>query len=522
MQRVGDRRAGPPVARQVGDGIRLDLEAEALLRRLEPHDRGGERCLHDGAGTARRRHRDQKRALVLPLHVPHQVEAPDLFPAGSVAQRLEREGRLDRPAAREAAGAQLPDRVPVPVEAALVGHLAVEPPGIGVDAEVVAAAAVVERVEQHADVLTGDHVLAVAADVADDPGRLGRRVPAADAQIEVVVVEEQPDFGLLSGRQTLRRLLRDETRRRRHLAVHGVVEAAVDVEIRYADGAQRGAPLGVAVDDRWRDRRRRSVDGAGGTARPGSRQARRCLGGRRPAGHRRAPVRGAACRPHERAQLVGDAVLQVEEVAAWPCDPQRARRPRSAIRRAAQVRGQAQSAVQALVAAPDGPAGRGGHVGGPVRIEDVETGPPEVGPNGGGRARADPVQRRVAAQVLEVVDDDGLGARLRPRGFLRRAGQSLAGQQGKHPGGGPAWGARHRGGVAAGNLRKADLLTARCLASERGCGRVGRRRVRGVVTSPRPGRPGGRRAACSPSRSSPRGRRTRTWVRPGAPSGSMP
>ena len=64
--------------------------------------------LRNGALTARGRNRIQERSLVLRLHVAHQVEAPDLIPAGPVAQRLEREGRLDRPAAVEAPGAQLP------------------------------------------------------------------------------------------------------------------------------------------------------------------------------------------------------------------------------------------------------------------------------------------------------------------------------------------------------------------------------------------------------------------------------
>ncbi len=150
---VGDRRVRRANAVQLSRGVRLDLEIETAARRLETDQGRRLRDLHDGAEAPRGGERHQRRVLVLPGHAPLDVEAPGLRPAGPVTQRPERDLRLERPAAREPAGANVPDRVPVAVPGAFVGDLTVHPAPEGVDDELDGVAAVVEGVEENPDVL---------------------------------------------------------------------------------------------------------------------------------------------------------------------------------------------------------------------------------------------------------------------------------------------------------------------------------------------------------------------------------
>ena len=155
------------------------------------------------------RHLRQVRPLVLPAHHPPQVHAPHLIGARLVAQRLERDGDLDRPAAIEIAGADVPHRVPVGVGRAFVGHLAVGHAADRVGVEDVAVALVVERVEHHAERVVLPQLVGVAAHfIGDAPLRM--RLPVARRNVDVVVVEEDPRLGLLGGGLEFVRLLLHE------------------------------------------------------------------------------------------------------------------------------------------------------------------------------------------------------------------------------------------------------------------------------------------------------------------------
>ena len=222
------RRRADPV--QLGDGVRLQLQVDAGVRHLEADQRGGLRDLHDGAEAERSRQRHERRVLVVPDDAPLDVEAPHLLPARTVAQRLERDDRLESPAAVEASDLHTPDGVPVLVPAALVADLAVHPPADGIDDELHRVSAVVERVEHDTDVLSQSH--AVPAHVVGHPFRFGRRAQAAGGDIEVRVVERHPDFRLLLGDFPFVRQYLDEAGSGRQVPVHLLVERAVDVERR--------------------------------------------------------------------------------------------------------------------------------------------------------------------------------------------------------------------------------------------------------------------------------------------------
>ena len=275
------RRADPV---QLGDGVRLQLQVDAGVRHFEADQRGGLRNLHDGAEVERSRQRHERRVLVVPDDAALDVEAPHLLPARTVAQRPEGDDRLERPAAVEASHLHAPDGVPVLVPAALVADLAVHPPADGIDDELHRVAAVVERVEHDADVLPQSH--AIPAHVVGDPFRLRRRAVAADRDVQVVVVEQHPDFRLLRGDFAFVRKDLDEARRGRHVPVHLLVEIAVDVEGRGQPHRTHRRLVGrVARNGGWRQRRRRTVDRL--RRLPGIRRTRILAGLRARGGRRR-------------------------------------------------------------------------------------------------------------------------------------------------------------------------------------------------------------------------------------------
>ena len=98
------------------------------------------------------------------------------------------------------------------------------PEGIG--AEVEATAAVVVGVEDDLDVV-------VLLEVGVPPHLVGHEaagfaVEAAHGEVQVAVVEEDPDLGPLGGRGSFDRLALEEAVRDRGLAPDRIVEAAVD------------------------------------------------------------------------------------------------------------------------------------------------------------------------------------------------------------------------------------------------------------------------------------------------------
>ena len=150
-------RRGGQVGGQASDGVGLDLEVAARRGRLEPHERAGRRDAEDAGRPAAAPRRDRQMRqigiLVLAPDAAAKLNAPDMRRLRTVAERLERNLHLDRPAAVEAAGPHVPHRVPVGVRVALVRELLVGAPAERVGVEHEAVAAVVERVEERAEVV---------------------------------------------------------------------------------------------------------------------------------------------------------------------------------------------------------------------------------------------------------------------------------------------------------------------------------------------------------------------------------
>ena len=123
---VGEAGRHRRVGRDAGQAVRLQLDVAAAGRHLEADQRGRGRHLEDAAeGRERPRDLREVRPFVLPAHDAPQVDAPGLIASGLVAQRLERDRHLDGPSAVEAAGLDVPHRVPVDVRRPFVGDLAV-------------------------------------------------------------------------------------------------------------------------------------------------------------------------------------------------------------------------------------------------------------------------------------------------------------------------------------------------------------------------------------------------------------
>src|SRR3989454_4385498 len=84
-------------------------------------------------------------------------------------------------------------------------------------------------------------------------------VPAAGRDVEVLVVEEHPDLGLLCCRLALVRLLLDEIAGRQNRAVHLFVQATVDLQgLAHPRGPHRRKTTLGARDDSGRLGRRRN------------------------------------------------------------------------------------------------------------------------------------------------------------------------------------------------------------------------------------------------------------------------
>ena len=110
------------------------------------------------------------------------------------------------------------------------------------------------------DVVALPHVRTIAAHlVGDHLARLA--LPAAKRDVDIVVVERKPHFGLLGCRRALLRLLLNEVRNRGHAGVEGLVEETVNAKRRrHANGANGRVAGRVARDDCGSDRRCRSVE----------------------------------------------------------------------------------------------------------------------------------------------------------------------------------------------------------------------------------------------------------------------
>ena len=96
-----DRRIG----REARQRVWLQFEHPGAGWHLQAHQRRRRRHLQDAAKRGQRaRHLCEVGPLVLPADDAAQVDAPGLLASGLIAERLERDGHLDRPSAVELAG----------------------------------------------------------------------------------------------------------------------------------------------------------------------------------------------------------------------------------------------------------------------------------------------------------------------------------------------------------------------------------------------------------------------------------
>ena len=199
------------------------------------------------------RHRTEVRELVLPAHVAPKIDAPFLRTAAAIAQRSKRNRQFDRPALAVTARPPHPDRVPVPVDVALVGDLPVPGAANRVEQELVAVSPIVKGVEQDVEVVVLADVAPVAAHVVGDDAR-GLAVAAAGGDVERGRVERDPHQRRLGGDPPLVRLLLHEIGDRGERSIDRFVEDAVDPRRRL----DAGGPNGDAVLRSRRHRGRRA------------------------------------------------------------------------------------------------------------------------------------------------------------------------------------------------------------------------------------------------------------------------
>ena len=245
---------GPHRARRV----RLELEIEGAHRRLDPDECPRVGKLRNAPHAKSSRDRRQVAELVLRAYDPTEVDPPNLALALLVAKRFERDRELDRPAFGETGRFDVPHRVPVRVDVALASNLSVVQRAERIGVEQKAVATIVERVENDGEIVVVKNAASVASQLVGHD-LLGVGVPVARRHVDVLVIEEDPDFGFLSRRLALVRLLLDESADGWDAAVDVLLEPSIQGDRgleRYR--AQRNLAIGVARDD-FRGCRRRGV-----------------------------------------------------------------------------------------------------------------------------------------------------------------------------------------------------------------------------------------------------------------------
>ena len=206
-------------------------------------------------------HRREVGPLVLVPHGASDLDAPHLVRPGAIPKRLERDRHLHRVAALEPSGLRRPHGIPVRVGPALIDDRVVSPSSQWIRIEGEPAAAVVERVEQHADVLVVAQAAGVAPQLVDDPLCGRGRIKALAREIHVLVVVRDPDVAALRGWLAVVGRHLDQSAERRLARVHVLVQHAVERErLRELDRTHRGLASRVARNDSGSDRRGGSVD----------------------------------------------------------------------------------------------------------------------------------------------------------------------------------------------------------------------------------------------------------------------
>ena len=230
------------IGREVGDGVRLDVEIQRRGRDFDADQ--GARCRQpvDRTGPPLRRDLGEVVHFILAANAAADLDAPRLFTRRSVSKRLERNGDLGDPAAFEPGRLCLPNPVPVEVRP-VVGARTVAKTAGRRHRKQRPRAAIKERVEQDGDMVLRRHVGAVAAHVVGDDA-LGVLVPAAAGEIDVPVVEHHPHLGAFGNGRAGLRLLLNEVGKGGDSGVNLLVQPAVE-QNRLGDA--RGADDDAAV-----------------------------------------------------------------------------------------------------------------------------------------------------------------------------------------------------------------------------------------------------------------------------------
>ena len=134
--------------------------------------------------------RDPARALVAPGDRAAEVDAPRVV-LGIERQRLERNRDLRDPALLVDRRGRVPDAFPVPLLLADVLEDAFLAQAVRIRHEAIAAAPVVERVEQHREPVVAEHFFALPQDARRDLARVA--VVEARADVDRVLVVQQID-----------------------------------------------------------------------------------------------------------------------------------------------------------------------------------------------------------------------------------------------------------------------------------------------------------------------------------------
>ncbi len=258
-------RAGrPPVEERIlGVGGTLVVAAQHVRAGLDAPDRAGHAHVGEGAELADEPadpaalHRE---VAQLPRHDPTPVEvhAPRLRPGSRlVADLRERDADLDVPPRGVDGDRRLPDGVPVGVLTGVVEHVQVLLHAGGVDAEGVAAPAVVVGVERHTEPV--EERTPLVTPQQQPPDVVGIALEQAGGDPDGVRVEEHPHLGLLPRRSALERLARDEVGNERRVLPGRLLDQAVDPDV---------APAHPGLGDRRRPHRpvagRRALGALGG------------------------------------------------------------------------------------------------------------------------------------------------------------------------------------------------------------------------------------------------------------------
>ena len=228
------------------DGVGLELHPPGPGGRLEPHQRRRVGQADQRLAVVGLRRGGEEHLFVPVLDVPLEIDAPELGAAGRVAERPEGDPEFGGPAALHHPALHPPDGVPVAVRVPLVGHLGVVEGAERVGLEQEAVPAVVEGVEDDLEAVVPPDPHVVPAHFARHQRT---RVLQIGGDVEVLRVVEHPDPGGLGRRGALVRLLLQETARRRHLFIDGIVEDAVHRDrLGEPEGAEGYPAVGVAAD----------------------------------------------------------------------------------------------------------------------------------------------------------------------------------------------------------------------------------------------------------------------------------